>query len=166
MRIDASIEYNGAGLKLLGDAIRTALGRALAAIGDAVLEVADEKVPVGASNTLKDSGQRIPPNPFDWVMVQYTAEYAAAVHEGSVPHWPPPKVMNPGGELYRWVQLVLGIHEEKEATKVAHAIGAFIARFGGAPQPWLRDAWEEVEPDVEGILKREFEKELKRLAVD
>lgn len=154
----AAIRVRDKGLRAMAGAFRQAISLALADWGDAVLEEADRNVPVGASIglNLKQSGDRIPGRPRDWVMVRYDAPYALYVHEGTRAHWPPK------GVLVRWIELVLGVHG-KEAQQLDYLIRRKIARFGTAPQPWLREAVETVDPHVEGIFARRFEQAAKRL---
>ncbi len=167
MVFEATIRVRRRGLKKAASEFRKTLSMLLRDIGDAVLFQADINVP-RVQGGLAGSGERIPGRVTDWVIVRYTAPYAAAVHEGSAPHWPPPEVMEPGGELYRWVELViLPGGDEKEIRKIAYAIGATIAAFGGIPQPWLRDAWEKtVRPKVDDMAHRRFEEASARLEAE
>ncbi len=154
----AAIRVRDKGLRVMVGEFRQAISLALADWGDAVLEEADRNVPVGASIglSLKQSGDRIPGRPRDWVMVRYDAPYALYVHEGTRAHWPPK------GVLVRWIQLVLGKSSE-EAERLDYVIRRKIARFGTKPQPWLREAVDTIMPHVEGIFARRFEQAAKRL---
>ncbi len=146
-------------LRTLPQELRTAVSRALEDVGDAILERADDGAPVGVTpgpDALKQSGQRLPAKPTTWVSVVFSSPWAAYVHEGTRPHWPPK------GVLVRWIQLVLDKTLE-EARKLDYVVRRKIARFGTKPQPFLREAAEEVIPHIGGIFRRAFEAAAERL---
>ncbi len=146
-------------LRELPRELQGAVSRGLEDVGDAILERADRQVPVGVTpgpDALKQSGQRIPARPSTWVEVAYTSPWAAYVHEGTRPHWPPK------GVLVRWIQIKLSKTLE-EAMKLDFVIRRKIARFGTKPNPFLLRAADKVIPFIDGIFRRAFEEAARRL---
>ncbi len=140
--------------------VRAAVSRALADWGDAVLERGDQEAPTGVTpgpDSLRQSGSRIPAEPATSVQVVFSAPWAAFVHEGTRPHWPPK------GVLVRWIELVLGKSHD-EAVKLEYVIRRGIARHGTKPQPYLREAAEVILPTLEALFRANFEKSARQLA--
>ncbi len=153
----ARLQWKAAGIKAVKEELRRAVGDFFRDFADAILKEADIHVPVGATEALKLSGHRIPPNPTNWAMVRYTAPYAYYVHEGTRAHFPP------SDELERWVELVLNITDEKEVKSVAFLIARAISKRGTKPDPWLRNAFEKIEPKAQANLNRKLDEAMGRL---
>lgn len=130
----------------------------LADAGDTILAESQKRVPVGATAGLKESGHRRPGKPSDWVEVRYTAPYAAFVHEGTKPHWPPMEAIR------RWVELVLN-PPENEVDRVTFLVARKIARFGTKPVPFLKDAGEVVFAALEADLQRKIQEAFAQMSV-
>lgn len=81
--------------------------------------------------------------------------YAAAVHEGARPHFPPFKV------IYPWVRRKLKIKKKQEATRVTWAVIKSIGKRGIKGRPFLkRVVDQEMKLDkITRILQQEFRKE-------
>lgn len=81
-------------------------------------------------------------------------DYALAVHEGTKPHWPPVKPMR------LWVsQKFPGIRgNQKAINSVAFMVSRKIARVGTEANPFLKEALDEVRPDVEKYIDDAFRK--------
>lgn len=127
-------------------------------IGDEILEEAKRRAPVGATGKLKQSGRRKPADPNEWVLVTFEAPWAAYVHQGTKPHFPPPQA------LVDWVEAVLGVPPE-EALRVAWAVCRTIARRGTKPQPFLRDATDRVLPTADAKFKEKTRDMMERLRI-
>lgn len=67
--------------------------------------------------------------------LMFRAKYAAAVHEGTKPHWPPKNI------LEVWARR----HGAKNPKSAAFLIGRKIARKGTSARPFLRNAVERLE---------------------
>lgn len=96
------------------------------------------RAPVGADGFLRASiatreDRQSRPIP-QWWQVIVGAFYGKFVHEGTRPHFPPPRA------LERWVRLKLGVPSEQVAG-VAFAVARAIARRGTRAQPFLADAY-------------------------
>ncbi len=156
--VEALIRLKQVARTALLEEFKRSVSEALADVSDAIYEQSQDLVPSGASNSLRDSGHRIPPVPTDWAMVRYTAPYAAYVHEGTRPHWPP------SGVLTRWIELVLQVKDPKEVKRLDFLIRRKIAKYGTKPQPFLRDAAEEVILTMDDVFQRKFEEAASRLA--
>jgi|TARA_Y100000310_G_scaffold342086_1_gene443706 hypothetical protein len=110
---------------------------------------------------LKGSGQVIQKSDVEYVLTYGEgAEYAALIEYGSGPR--------PGfkaGSIVTWVHRKLNIAKTKKGKNHAWAIATNIAKKirskGNTPQPYVRPAFDEVLPEVDGIMKRAVEKELK-----
>ncbi len=95
---------------------------------------------------LRGSGNVIE-NP-DSVDVEYTAEYAAAVNDGSKPH----PVSDEGVNSIRaWVERKLSV-PAKDVNKVANAIVWKIRKLGQQPKPFLTAAIETAKIKYKGKL--------------
>jgi hypothetical protein len=163
MVIKAELKVKVEGVRALRAALTKAAAKGLRDVADVILAESQRRVPVGASSGLKESGQVRPEKTalgadFAWTMVIYDAPYAAYVHEGTRPHFPPVDA------LVRWVQLVLGIHDEAEARGVAFAIARSISIHGTKPVPFLTDAIQATKPMWFTILERNFKAALGPLA--
>jgi hypothetical protein len=163
MVVKAELKVKIEGIRALREAVRKATSRSLRDIADMILTDSQARVPVGATTALKDSGQLRPEVPvtsgeYAWIEVVYDAPYAAFVHEGTKPHFPPVDA------LVRWVQLVLGIHDEKEARGVAFAIARTISIHGTKPEPFLKDALNATKGKWQRILEKNFKDQLDPLS--
>lgn len=82
----------------------------------------------------------------------YGANYAAAVHEGSKPHWTPIE------SLKAWVRRKGIASNEDEINGIAYAIQKKIARDGGKAYKFLEKALLEVLPSIQGDIASELKK--------
>lgn len=85
------------------------------------------------------------------VNLGYSAKSAAAVHEGTVPHWMP---IDP---LIKWVKKK-GIASGEEAESIARAIQVTISREGTKPQKFLEKAVLEKQDGILNEVKEDLKK--------
>lgn len=129
LRVTTTVETN----KDAAGGVRRGVRQTLRDAADRGFGVSQEHVPHGADSFLASSGYPPRENPdgsWEW---GYSAAYAAAVEDGSEPHWIPLHAMD---GLKRWSRRVLGDED------AAWAVRSKIAEEGTEAQPF-------VEPGIE-----------------
>ena len=107
-------------------------------------EKAIEGAPTGATGLLRNSIQAKPTRNVGGIVSggAITAHaYAAAVENGTRPHFPPVEALKP------WVKAKFGLSIEAEIAHVAFMIARKIAKRGTKAQPFMRNATTAVRPE-------------------
>lgn len=84
----------------------------------------------------------------------FGAKYAAAIHEGTKPHWPPKNI------LEVWARR----HGAKNPKSAAFLIGRKIARKGTSARPFLRNAVNYLEKEKDRNFNKALEDITKEMA--
>jgi len=127
------------------DQVRMGIKRGVTAGVPLLLKV----VPVGATGVLKYSAH-VEFSGHDQVALVFDAPYAAFVEVGTRPHW------MPIAPLLQWVEVKLGVTDEREAYGIAKAIQAKIAREGTKPTWFMK----RLLPRLAELVKAEVKKSM------
>lgn len=73
--------------------------------------------------------------------------YGGYLENGTKPHMPPPKALQP------WVERVLGLRDDA-AYKAARAIAFSIARRGTRAQPYIQPTADEIAPRIQALAEQ------------